>query len=84
VYDSSQATELPRGYITLRPDVLATVETADIIKKFVADQVVYYKQLRSIVFIDEIPKSAAGKILRRVLRDAAAAEQELEKQKSKL
>ncbi|KAI7897203.1 uncharacterized protein EV154DRAFT_433354 [Mucor mucedo] len=84
VYDSSQATELPRGYITLRPDVPATIETADIIKKFVADQVVYYKQLRSIVFIDEIPKSAAGKILRRVLRDAAAAEQALEKQKSKL
>lgn len=62
----------------------ATVETANIIKKFVSDQVVHYKQLRSIVFIDEIPKSTAGKILRRVLRDAAAAEQALEMQKSKL
>ncbi|GAA5813305.1 hypothetical protein MFLAVUS_006780 [Mucor flavus] len=84
IYDASQATELPRGYVTLAANVPATEETAEIIKKFVADQVVYYKQLRSIVFIDEIPKSAAGKILRRVLRDAAEAEQELQKQKSKL
>ncbi|KAG2228895.1 hypothetical protein INT48_003132, partial [Thamnidium elegans] len=43
----------------------------------VADKVVYYKQLRSIVFIDEIPKSPSGKVLRRVLRDAAAEEQKL-------
>lgn len=84
VYDESQATELPRGYITLVAGTKATEETSEMIKKFVADQVVYYKQLRSIVFIDEIPKSASGKILRRVLRDAAEAEQALVKQKSKL
>jgi 4-coumarate--CoA ligase len=28
-----------------------------------------YKQLRLIEFVDEIPKSASGKILRRMLRD---------------
>lgn len=43
--------------------------------KFVADQVVPYKQLRSIRFIDVIPKSPAGKILRRLLRDAAQEEE---------
>ncbi|KAG2235180.1 hypothetical protein BDF21DRAFT_456100 [Thamnidium elegans] len=84
LYDASQATELPRGYITLAANVPATEETAEIIKKFVADKVVYYKQLRSIVFIDEIPKSPSGKVLRRVLRDAAAEEQVSQKQKSKL
>ncbi|GAA5813306.1 hypothetical protein MFLAVUS_006781 [Mucor flavus] len=84
VYDASQATEIPRGYVTLAANVPATEETAEIIKKFVTDKVVYYKQLRSIVFIDEIPKSAAGKILRRVLRDAAAEEQVSQKQKPKL
>ncbi|KAI9272041.1 hypothetical protein EDC94DRAFT_644774 [Helicostylum pulchrum] len=84
VYDASQATELPRGYITLVANVPATEETAKTIKKFVADQVVYYKQLRSIVFIDEIPKSSSGKTLHRVLRNAAAEEQVTQKQKAKL
>ena len=84
IYDEEQATELPRAYVTLKTDVPATKETGIAIQKFIADQVVYYKQLRSVVFIDEIPKSAAGKILRRILRDAAAAEKKQEKLKSKL
>ena len=39
------------------------------IKGFVADAVASYKQLRLVQFIDEIPKSASGKILRRELRN---------------
>lgn len=84
MYDTEQATELPRGYIVLKPDVPASDETANTIMKFIADQVVYYKQLRSVRFIDEVPKSAAGKILRRILRDAAAEEQKQKKLKAKL
>jgi acyl-coenzyme A synthetase/AMP-(fatty) acid ligase len=68
----------------LKPDVPANEETAKSIQKFVADQVVYYKQLRSVVFIDEIPKSPAGKILRRILRDAAAEEKKQQLNKAKL
>jgi acyl-coenzyme A synthetase/AMP-(fatty) acid ligase len=33
-----------------------------------------YKQIRRLEVIEAIPKSAAGKILRRVLRDAATAQ----------
>jgi acyl-coenzyme A synthetase/AMP-(fatty) acid ligase len=33
--------------------------------------VAHYKQIRRLEVIDAIPKSAAGKILRRVLRDSA-------------
>ncbi|KAI8875815.1 acetyl-CoA synthetase-like protein [Backusella circina FSU 941] len=84
VYDPEQATELPRAYIVLQPDVPKNELTVNEIKKFVADQVVHYKQLRSVVFIDEIPKSASGKILRRILRDAANKEQEEKSQRSKL
>ncbi|KAI7907900.1 uncharacterized protein BX663DRAFT_492334 [Cokeromyces recurvatus] len=75
VYDNTQATELPRAYITLKPGYIPSEETAQEIMKYVADRVVPYKQIRSVRFIDVIPKSASGKILRRVLRDTAHAEE---------
>lgn len=36
---------------------------------YVAGRVASFKQVRHIEFIDEIPKSLSGKILRRVLRE---------------
>lgn len=75
VYDSAQATELPRAYITLNSGVKPSETTAAEIMKFVADQVVPYKQIRSVRFIDAIPKNPSGKILRRVLRDSAEKEE---------
>ena len=43
--------------------------TPEEIQEFVAGQVAHYKQIRKVVITDAIPKSASGKILRRVLRD---------------
>ena len=42
------------------------------VNDFVGDKVASYKQIRKLTFIDAIPKSPSGKILRRVLRDQAA------------
>jgi acyl-CoA synthetase (AMP-forming)/AMP-acid ligase II len=39
---------------------------------YVAKHVAPYKKVREVEFVDEIPKSASGKILRRVLRDREA------------
>ncbi len=39
------------------------------IKTFLADTLASYKQVHKVVFVEAIPKSASGKILRRVLRD---------------
>ena len=61
-----EAGELPKAFIATKPGV--EVSEADL-KVFVADQVATYKQLRLVEFVDEIPKSASGKILRRLLRD---------------
>src|SRR5580658_1785545 len=61
-----EAGEVPVGYVALRPGASAS---PDEIKRFVAGQVATYKQLRRLEIIDAIPKSASGKILRRMLRD---------------
>jgi len=63
-----EAGEIPVGYVVLRPGSAASPEE---IMRFVANEVAHYKQIRRLEVIDAIPKSAAGKILRRVLRDSA-------------
>jgi acyl-coenzyme A synthetase/AMP-(fatty) acid ligase len=64
------AGEIPAGYVTLRPGASASPED---IRVFAASQVASYKQLRRVEVTGAIPKSPSGKILRRVLRAAAAA-----------
>ena len=49
--------------------VEASSVDADDLKAFVAEQVATYKQLGEVEFIESIPKSASGKILRRELRE---------------
>jgi 4-coumarate--CoA ligase len=63
-----EAGEIPAAYVVLKQG--HDTAAADI-QRFVADKVANYKQVRKLVFIDAIPKSPSGKILRRVLRDQA-------------
>ena len=73
VYDPEQATELPRAYVVLAKDVERNEKTARDIAMWLEAKVSNYKRLRGGVrFVDIIPKSATGKILRRILRDEAA------------
>jgi len=60
------AGEIPVAHVVLRPGAEATPEE---IMAFVAGQVAHYKQIRQVVITDTIPKSASGKILRRLLKD---------------
>ncbi|UXA10026.1 4-coumarate--CoA ligase family protein [Mycobacterium sp. SMC-8] len=57
--------EVPKAFVVKQPD--ATL-TADEVMEFVAGQVAPYKKVRQVEFIDAIPKSASGKILRKDLR----------------
>ncbi len=60
--------EFPKAFIVSKPD---TSPTADEIKAFVKEHLASYKQVREVEFVDTIPKSPSGKILRRLLRDGA-------------
>ena len=66
-----EAGEIPAGYVVLRPGAEASPEE---IQGYVAERVAGYKRLRRLTFIEAIPKSASGKILRRVLRERAQAD----------
>ena len=64
------ATEVPLAYVVPRPGVQGSPQLENEIVDFVASKVASHKRLRGGVrFVDEIPKSAAGKILRRVLME---------------
>ncbi|KAG0462028.1 hypothetical protein HPP92_020504 [Vanilla planifolia] len=39
-----------------------------VVKEFISKQVVYYKRLHKVYFVDVIPRSSAGKIIRKDLR----------------
>ncbi|CAO3588900.1 unnamed protein product [Absidia cylindrospora] len=71
VYDPVQATELPHAFVVLKSPIDAHYlnDTAKTLMAFVANQVASFKQIRHVRFVDTIPKTASGKILRRVLRD---------------
>lgn len=49
--------------------------TREEVDKWVEGKVAHYKKLRGgVLFVDAIPKSPSGKILRKVLRDEAKRE----------
>ncbi|MGH3911134.1 MAG: AMP-binding protein, partial [Pseudonocardiaceae bacterium] len=58
--------EVPKAFIVRRPG--ADDLTADDVMAFVAAKVAPHKKVRAVQFIDQIPKSASGKILRKDLR----------------
>jgi acyl-CoA synthetase (AMP-forming)/AMP-acid ligase II len=59
-----QAGEIPKAFI-----VPSAPLTSDEVTAFVAERVAPYKKIRAVEFVEEIPKSPSGKILRRVLID---------------
>jgi len=59
--------ELPRAYVVKKPD--AVYITEEDVQSYVAGILSDHKQLRGgVVFVEQLPKSASGKLLRRVLK----------------
>jgi acyl-CoA synthetase (AMP-forming)/AMP-acid ligase II len=57
-----EAGEIPKAFVVLKGEI-----AADWIMEFVAEHVSPYKRIRLVEIVDQIPRSASGKILRRVL-----------------
>jgi acyl-CoA synthetase (AMP-forming)/AMP-acid ligase II len=59
--------EAPKAAVVLTaPDAA----TADELRSYVAEQLAGYKHVEQFVFVDAIPRTASGKVLRRTLKDA--------------
>jgi 4-coumarate--CoA ligase len=61
------AQEVPKAFVVRRPDAGADFDEAAVMA-FVADRVAPHEKVRLVEFIDAIPKSTSGKILRKDLR----------------
>ncbi|KAF2402651.1 4-coumarate-CoA ligase 2 [Trichodelitschia bisporula] len=65
------AGELPKAYVVLKAGVPRGVAVGRELIQYVKEKKVRYKWIKEVEIVDEIPKSASGKILRRILRDTA-------------
>jgi acetyl-CoA synthetase len=60
--------EIVRAFVVPKTDVAAGPELADQIRSFVGQRLAWYQAPREVVFVEELPLTATGKIIRRELR----------------
>nr|POF05925.1 acyl-coa ligase azaf [Quercus suber] len=71
---TQEGSELPRAYLVRGPKS-GSRPSQDDVHAFMRERLASYKMLTGgIVFVEEIPKNASGKILKRILRDRAKKE----------
>nr|WP_120491177.1 AMP-binding protein [Corynebacterium lactis] len=66
----SDGEEIPKAYVVVQE---GKALTEDEVMDYVAERVAPYKKVRAVEFLDAIPKSATGKILRKDLKAMEAA-----------
>jgi acetyl-CoA synthetase len=61
--------QVPKAFVVLRPGVEPTAELAEELRQHVRSRLAAHEVPREVVFIDDLPKTTTGKIMRRALRD---------------
>lgn len=69
-HPDEEAGEIPRAFVVLQSGKVASPEE---IMSYCAEKVAPHKKIRMLEFIDEVPKSASGKILRKDLKGRPVA-----------
>jgi long-chain acyl-CoA synthetase len=64
----AEAGEIPVAFVALREGFASGKKMEEELSTFVADRLTRYKQPREVHFVEVVPKTASGKILRRELR----------------
>ncbi len=65
-----EAGEIPKAFIVLKEEYVGKISEEDIIE-WVKERVAPYKRIRKVEFREELPTSAVGKVLRRLVREEA-------------
>jgi acetyl-CoA synthetase len=65
-------TEIVKAYVVLRPGASGSPALAREIQDFVKTRLAAHEYPREVAFVDELPMTTTGKIMRRVLRQQAA------------
>ena len=68
----SAAGEVPVAFVALRDGFAGSHKLEEELCAFVADRLTHYKQPRDVHFVNAVPNTASGKILRRELRKSLA------------
>jgi acetyl-CoA synthetase len=62
-------TQIVKAYVVLRPGLIPESGLAEELKEWVKIRLSKHEYPREIVFVDELPRTNTGKIIRRLLRD---------------
>ena len=60
--------EIPCAFVVLREHSPEKQQTVEELQQFVSDRLTHYKMPREVYFVQSLPRTASGKILRRELR----------------
>lgn len=69
-----QRTEIVKAYVVLKPTVSPSNELKKELSRHVKEQLGAHEYPREIAFVQELPMTATGKVIRRALRDRAISE----------
>ena len=69
-------TEIVKAYVVLKDGVEGTTELAEEIRLFVRERLSAHEYPREVEFVDSMPLTTTGKVIRRIFRDRAKREVE--------
>jgi benzoate-CoA ligase family protein len=71
-YEEETKLHTPKAFVVLKQSVATSPDLVRELQDFVKQRITPYKYPRRIEFVEELPKTAAGKLLRYKLREASA------------